>query len=165
MSQTKPTSLEELSRVVCELRDLEEIKQLKAKYCHLVDAMRWDELAELFTKDAWCDYGFFGRYEGRENVVRGFFKGAVAAASSFMVHMIHNPVVELDGDRASGQWYLTAQTTNQPSNRAVWVMGIYKDQFSRIDGRWRIASLEFEFKYFTPFDEGWAKTPIWNPGS
>ena len=60
---------------------------------------------------------------------------------------------------------LTAQTTNLPSNRAVWVMGIYHDRFERVKGRWRIASITFEFKYFTPFEEGWAKTPIWDTTS
>jgi hypothetical protein len=26
---------------------------------------------------------------------------------------------------------------------------------------WKIRSLEFEFRYFTPFEEGWARTPMW----
>lgn len=162
---SKTPSLEELAKTVQELRDLEELRHLKANYCHLVDARSWDELSELFTEDAVCDYGFFGQYKGREEVVHGFFQGAVAAASSFMVHMVHNPVIEVKGDRATAKWYLTAQTTNLPSNRAVWVMGIYHDRFERVKGRWRIASITFEFKYFTPFEEGWAKTPIWDTTS
>jgi hypothetical protein len=155
------SELEELRAAVGELRDIEAIKTLKARYCHLVDAGRWDELAELWTEDATCDYGFFGAYDGRDEIVNRFFRELVASASSFNAHMVHNPLIELDGDRAKGTWYLTAQTTNQPSNRAVWVMGLYRDEFERIDGSWKIRSLEFEFRYFTPFEEGWARTPIW----
>jgi hypothetical protein len=40
-------------------------------------------------------------------------------------------------------------------------MGIYRDEFKRIDGSWKISAVRFEFHYFTPFDEGWAKTPVW----
>jgi len=47
-----------------ELKDIEALKQLKARYCHLVDAADWDALDTLWTEDAVCDYGFFGRYEG-----------------------------------------------------------------------------------------------------
>jgi len=156
---------EELRVMLQELRDIEAIKMLKARYCHLVDARRWDDLAEVWTEDAVCNYGFFGSYKGATEIMDTFFRGLVDSASSFMVHMVHNPVVELHGDSASGSWYLTAQTTIQPANQAVWVMGIYKDRFRRVDGRWKLASLDFEFKYYTPYEDGWAKTPMWEiPG-
>jgi hypothetical protein len=153
--------VEELRAAVNELRDIEAIKTLKARYCHLVDGRRWDELAELWSEDATCDYGFFGSYEGREEIVNGFFRDTVDSVSSFMVHMVHNPLVDVQGDSASGTWYLTAQTTIQPPGQAVWVMGIYRDRFRRIGGEWKLTRLEFEFKYYTPFEDGWAKTPMW----
>jgi hypothetical protein len=153
--------LEELKAALDELRDIEALKTLKARYCHLVDAGRWDELAELWTEDATCDYAFFGVYTGRDEIVNKFFRELVASASSFNAHMVHNPLIEVRGDSASGIWYLTAQTTIQPASQAVWVMGIYRDEFERIDGSWKISSLEFEFKYYTPYEDGWAKTPMW----
>lgn len=149
--------------IVNELRDIEAIKRLKAMYCHLVDASRWDELEELFTEDAVCDYGFFGRYEGRDQIMNTFFRKLVSSASSFNAHMVHNPVIDVRGDTASGSWYLTAQTTVQPANQAVWVMGIYHDEFRRVAGEWKLSSLAFEFKYYTRYEDGWAKTPMWNP--
>jgi hypothetical protein len=75
--------------------------------------------------------------------------------------MVHNPVIHVEGDSASGAWYLTAHTTIQPMNQAVWVMGIYRDRFRRVKKEWKIASIQFEFKYYTPFEDGWAKTPMW----
>lgn len=156
------SNMEELATIIQELRDIEALKTLKARYCHLVDARQWEELAQLFVEDAVCDYGFFGTFTGRKNIIEGFFKGAVSAASSFMVHMVHNPVIEVNGDRATAKWYLTAQTTHKPSGQAVWAMGIYDDCFLRGDVGWQISSLTFEFKYFTPYDEGWARVPIWD---
>ena len=157
--------LGELKAVLEELRDIEALKTLKARYCHLVDAGRWDELAELLTEDATCDYAFFGRYTGRDEIVNKFFRELVASASSFNAHMVHNPLIELAGDRARGTWYLTAQTTIQPVDQAVWVMGIYRDEFERVGGSWKIKSIRFEFKYYTPYEDGWAKTPMWEISS
>ena len=155
------SEVEELRVALGELRDVEALKALKCRYCYLVDARRWNELLELWAEDAVCDYGFFGTYKGREEIVHKFFGETVESVSSFMAHMVHNPVIELAGDHARGTWYLTAHTTIQPANQAVWVMGIYRDEFKRIGGSWKISSLAFEFKYYTPFEEGWAKTPMW----
>lgn len=153
--------VEDLKATLNELKDIEALKKLKARYCHLVDARQWSELAELFTEDATCDYGFFGVYNGRAEIMNKFFRELVESASSFMVHMVHNPLIEVRGDSALGTWYLTAQTTMQPVNQAVWVVGIYRDQFKRVDQQWKLSSLEFEFKYYTPYEDGWAKTPMW----
>jgi len=46
------SELEELKAAINELRDIEALKALKCRYCHLVDARRWDELLELWTEDA-----------------------------------------------------------------------------------------------------------------
>ena len=154
---------DELRAILTELRDIEAIKRLKARYCHFVDAGRWGDLARLFTEDAVCDYGFFGLYKGREEIVNKFFGELVSSASSFNAHMVHNPIIDLHGDTASGAWYLTAHTTIQPTNQAVLVMGIYRDEFKRVDGKWKFTAVRFEFKYYTPYEDGWAKTPMWNP--
>lgn len=153
--------IDELQATIQKLNDVNDLKQLKARYCHLVDSNDWDELETLWTEDAVCDYGFFGAFNGREDIINGFFRGLVANASSFSAHMIHNPIIEVDGDSASACWYVTAHTTLQPHSQAIWMMGLYHDQYKRIDGEWKISSLKVDFKYFTPFEEGWAKTPIW----
>lgn len=147
------------------LLDIEAIKQLKHRYLRYVDAADWKALDRLWTEDAWCNYGFLGRFEGRQGIMDGFFRGLVSAASSFNAHMVHNPIVEIDGDSARGNWYMTAQTVIQPQNQAVWAMGVYEDTFRRVDGEWLIASLAVEFRYYTPYEDGWAKTRMWQiPG-
>jgi hypothetical protein len=152
---------DELEASLQELKDIEAIKRLKARYCHLVDAAAWDELEDLWTEDAVCDYGFFGCYQGRSQIMGSFFRELVPQASSFNAHMVHNPIIDVRGDRATAVWYLTAQTVSQPHDRAMWVMGIYRDELRREAGEWKISALRFEFKYYTPFEEGWAKTRMW----
>ncbi|MBT4518657.1 MAG: nuclear transport factor 2 family protein [Halieaceae bacterium] len=152
---------DDLAATIQELKDINDLKQLKSRYCHLVDSGNWDELASLWTEDAECDYSFFGTFKGRDEIVNGFFRDQVGSVSSFNAHMLHNPLIEVDGDSASATWYVTAHTILQPFNKAMMMMGVYHDQYERIEGGWKISSLKVDFKYFTPFDEGWAKTPMW----
>ena len=154
---------DELTAIVNELRDIEALKRLKARYCHSVDGGRWDELESLLAEDAVCDYGFFGVYTGRDQIMNEFFSELVSSAASFNAHMVHNPIIDVRGDTASAAWYLTAQTTIQPANQAVWVMCIYHDEFLRVEGEWKFAAIRFEFKYYSPYEDGWAKTPMWDP--
>lgn len=151
-----------MDAAIARLVDIEALRQLKARYCYLVDEANWDELEGLWTENAVCDYGFFGRYEGRKPIMDSFFRGLVASASTFNAHLLHNPVVEVEGNLAHASWYFTAHTT--VGGRAFWVMGKYRDRYARVQGEWKIASIVVEFKYYTPFDEGWAKTPMWQPG-
>jgi hypothetical protein len=153
--------LDELQAAYQELKAIEDLRKLKARYCHLVDSANWDELDTLWTEDAECDYGFFGSYSGRAEIMNSFFRGLVAKASPFSAHMVHNPLIEVSGDTASACWYVTAHTTLAPHNQAIWMMGLYHDRYRRLDGQWKISELKVDFKYFTPFEEGWAKTPMW----
>ena len=148
-----------IEAAVAELMDIEAVKKLKAQYCYFVDEGKWDDLDDLWTEDAVCDYGFFGRYEGKSQIMGTFFRQLVASAATFSAHMVHNPIIDMGKDAASVIWYLTAQTTVK--NQAVWVMGIYHDKYVKVNGAWKISSLKFDFKYYTPFEEGWAKTPMW----
>ena len=141
---------------VQELRDIEAIKQLKATYCYLVDERRWDELAQLMTVDAEGDYGFGAVFQGRDTIMRSFFHPV--PASYFFLHVLHNAVVKVNGDSATGQWYTTVPSA--VGNQAVWIMGRYRDEFRRVDGEWRIKSVKMDYYCVAPYEEGWGKQRI-----
>ena len=64
------------------LLDIEDIKQLKARYAIACDDdYQPDALAELFTEDAVWDGGFMGYAEGRE-AIRAFFANASSVIAS-----------------------------------------------------------------------------------
>ena len=97
-------------------------------------------------------------FEGREGL-EVFFGQVVPGAVSFCMHMVHNAIIEVDGDRASGTWYYEAPTTDASSNRAQWMAGTYLEEYAREDGEWKFTSIETRWKYISPYDEGWAKNP------
>jgi hypothetical protein len=73
---------EEIAAQVRWLMDIEQLKQLKARYAAACDAdYAPDALAELFTEDAIWDGGFMGHASTREGI-RAFF----ANASNLRLH-------------------------------------------------------------------------------
>ena len=156
-------SMVELLARVQVLEDIEAIKKLKATYCYLCDAgldqaANRDELVSHFTAEARVDFGLgpASVYAGTE-ALKIFFGQVVPTAVSFCMHMVHNPIIEVHGDRATGRWYYEAPTTDAASKRAQWMAGIYDEEYVRQDGRWKFVSIKTRWKYISPYDQGWAK--------
>ena len=146
------------------LEDIEAIKQLKARYCALCDdGYDADQLTDLFTEDALWHGGSLGVARGREKI-RKFFQNT-PAVMPFAVHMVMNPVIEVDGDTATGRWYLFQAATlkaveNGADKRvdgALWGSARYDEEYVRVDGEWKFKSLRLTSRFWTPYDEGWEK--------
>ena len=151
---------ESLESRIQRLEDIEAIKQLKARYCALCDdGYDADQLADLFTEDALWHGGSLGIAEGREKI-RKFFQNT-PAVMPFAVHMVMNPAIEVDGDTATGRWYLFQAATFQPAAKpaatALWGSARYDEEYVRVDGEWKFKSLRLTSRFWTPYEEGWEK--------
>jgi len=146
-----------LEQKVQRLSDIEDIKQLKARYAAACDDdYNADVLASLFTESAIWDGGMFGYAEGRE-AIRDFFNPEVSPVP-FAIHQISNPQIELSGDVATGKWYLW-----QPmvlGEQALWMSATYEDLYVRQGGEWLYQSLKLNVRMLAPYEEGFSKTRI-----
>jgi ketosteroid isomerase-like protein len=150
-------SLEDLEKRVRRLEDIEAIRELKARYCaYCDDGYDPDGLASLFTEDAVWDGGQLGRFEGKE-AIRKFFRGT-SRRVSFAIHNVMNPIITVDGDRASGRWYLLQPLTFAEGPRAAWLAARYSDEYVRIGGEWKFRNVKIDLSFMTPYDEGWVQT-------
>lgn len=150
-------SLEDLERRVKVLEDIEDIKRLKHRYCaYCDDHYDADAIAGLFTEDAVWDGGTRGVNNGREEI-RRFFQRAPQRLP-FAIHMVLNPIIEVNGDTAKGTWYLFQPCTYAQGNRAVWGSARYDEEYVRVNGEWKFQHLKLTSHFWTPFDEGWVKT-------
>ena len=150
------TALDKLEARVSKLADIHEITLLKARYATACDNnYDADAIAELFTDDAVWDGGSFGKAEGRENI-RRFFRHA-RQVFPFAIHHVFNPQIVVDGDRATGQWYLIQPATREPKPQAVWLAAVYHDEYVRIGNRWLFKHLRVNSNFLTTYEEGWAK--------
>jgi ketosteroid isomerase-like protein len=137
------------------LKDIEEIKTLKARYASACDDnYDADAIAALFVEDAIWDGGSLGKAEGREKI-RAFFRGA-SAFFPFAIHNVMNPTIAIDGDSATGEWHLLQPATMAKHDKAVWLAATYHDQYVRVGDRWMFKHLEVRADFLTPYDEGWA---------
>ena len=147
------------------LEDIESIRKLKALYCYLADGgiagdlSKYDELVACFVDGGWVDFEGFGVHKGKEALGK-FFKELVHSLWSYAAHMAVNPVIEVDGERATGKWLVHVACTTRNANRAVWVQGKYDEEYVKVGGKWMWRSIRFTPDYFTPFDEGWARIRI-----
>jgi hypothetical protein len=160
------SSIEQRLRI---LEDREQIRELAATYCFLVDDGRFDELVErLFTEDARCDFRGAGGEQMAPMVSRGhaelrnFFTVMVPAALRDMAHTVHNHRVSIDGDRASGDCYFELTAVDRTSGEAVVGAGRYFDRYRRDAGAWRFEMRNAAIFFIAPLREGWAKQRFLN---
>jgi SnoaL-like domain len=137
---------------------MESIRQLKARYCRLLDTKRWDEWGELFTVDAHLQYGPDDSdvVDGRAAIVRhvsSVLDGAVT------VHQVTMPEIEVLGaGQARATWAMfdytesargytdqlasgevAARDGGEATSFAKQGWGHYEERYERgADGRWRI---------------------------
>lgn len=104
-------------------------------------------------EDAVWDGGIRGKAEGRDGI-RDFFINAPNRLP-FAVHMVMNPIIEVNGDTATGTWYLFQPCTYADGDRAVWGSARYDEEYVRVDGVWMFKNLSLTSNFWTPFDQGW----------
>jgi hypothetical protein len=123
---------------------IEEIKQLKARYCRLVDEQAdASEFETIFTQDAEIDYGVWGRYSG----LRAWIDGRdqrVGEGRHVTAHHLHMPEIEiLTEDTARAIWPLGDYIAHDGPDSRLVIQGYgqYHEQYRRVGGRWLISSL------------------------
>lgn len=146
-----------------ELEDRNQIEELRATYCFLVDDGRFDELVDrCFTDDARCDFrdakGTISPLisTGRSEI-RTFFTQIVASLLQDMCHTVHNHRIVIDADTAHGECYFELTATHPATNEAVVGAGRYLDRYRRVDGAWRFTERTAVIAHMAPLAEGWAQ--------
>ncbi|SFO35233.1 nuclear transport factor 2 family protein [Sphingomonas sp. OK281] len=123
------------------------IANLKARYCRAADTAAEDivaargMLADVFTADFVGDYGY-GLLHGPA-AITDFLCDAIAGGSVWMIHMLHSPRIEINGDGATGDWIVTAQSKRRETGEISIVLGRYADVFRYGEDGWRIARITF----------------------
>jgi ketosteroid isomerase-like protein len=122
-----------------ELVARERIRDTIARYAHLVDRGRIDELVALFTEDGTLEAGDGPPARGRE-AIRAVFLGtgsrlASVAARPLIRHHVSNVLIDVEGpDAATASSYFLAVTERGPDH---W--GRYRDRLARHGERWLLA--------------------------
>jgi len=151
MTAMKPT-LENRLRV---LEDIEEIRKLKARYCAgCDDDHNPDTLVALFAPGGSWEASGMGRHEGHAAIRKFFTDLRASGRIRNSAHNAINPIIEVDGDTATGHWRLIMlYTGNVPAGDVQYfrIIGWYREEYVRLFGRWRFQSLYCEVEESAPY--------------
>jgi hypothetical protein len=145
------------------LLDLEEIRQLRYSFSWALETSAPDELADLFTEVGWIDVGPWGRMEGQETIRRGYGRAYRNAEQWTAMHAVTNPRIRIDGDDATGTWYLLDCTASGAGEPALGILGVYDETYRRVDGAWKISSMTLRFKWSNHLGRITPDTPMTLP--
>jgi SnoaL-like protein len=130
-----------------ELRAIEAIKRLKARYFRCMDTKDWDGFQAVFAADAALDTT--GEAPGSEIVrgreeIRRFVEGAVGDVVT--VHHGHMPEIEITSPTtARGVWAmqdLLQWPEDSPLGmKSMTAFGHYTETYELVDGEWLITTL------------------------
>lgn len=133
-----------------DLEAMEHIKRVKYLYSRSLDTCNREGLTRCFTEDARIDYrGGTYRFEmqGRDEIVDTL---VASFHEEFLgSHTVHMPVIDVDGDTATGLWTLLDYALNfREDNKTTVGASHYRDTYVRgADGDWRISVSEYERVY------------------
>lgn len=150
-------SLEERVQAI---EDRDAIAKLQAQYVNCNDG-GWSgpthqspkAVANMFTAD--------GIWEGPFNIVRAQGGSAIEElfvqfqVIPFIVHYLMNPIIDVDGDRARGEWHALVTTTT-PDRQAFWTFGKYVNEYLRTAEGWKYTKMTFDTAAASSYEKGWA---------
>lgn len=134
--------------------------------CHVLDRHRWELMADVFHDDGTV------RYSYRDNVqpYREWVVNAQIVMSAFpcTLHQIGNMLIDIDGDTAWSETYVTATHRVPPTapKDSFWLgrnddydgvgTGRYVDHFECRDGIWKIVQRVafIEWRHDRPANDG-----------
>jgi hypothetical protein len=139
-----------MSTKIDDLLAREEIRQLRTLYAHHLDSNNMAALDQVFSADAVVQVTV-GEMVGLEAIRAGLgeafslFDRDRRGRYPFM-HAIMNHWVQLTGpESAVGHCYLIDfETASKPDPNPLLLLGLYADQYKRIDGQWRITDTRLE---------------------
>lgn len=120
--------------------DIEAIKQLKARYCRMLDTKDWDGFRQVFTDDVVMD-----STESGGSVITGAdtYLTYLSAnlADRVTVHHCHTPEITLTSpSSATGIWAMEDRVSFT-DGRELSGFGHYHESYEKADGAWRIKTL------------------------
>jgi len=131
--------------------DVLELNRLAYRYAAAVDGRDVDAFLAVFAPDARMRSYHAGSDEPFADV-RGHEQLASVPATmdkmfGITLHQMTNPLVEVDGDTATGEVLCTARHLSvDPNDDTVTVVVIrYEDEYARRDGRWCITDRQIRF--------------------
>lgn len=148
------TDLATLQQDIRQLKDIESIKVLKARYIRSMTLSDWDAMASLLTEDVESAYSD-GKYtfSGRDELVSFLREANQTGYDQVSWWIVGMPEISFQGDdRATAIWGLLHFHLNKEEHYHVDQFSYYEDEYVRQDGRWLIRKTGYKRVLEEQFD-------------
>lgn len=129
--------------------DIEAIKGVKYRYLRALDTKHWDAFADTLTEDIVGDYGSSmgseHHFTDRDELVA--FMRESLGPSVISEHRVTHPEIVVDGDEATGSWYLQDRVIVADFNFMLIGAAFYQDRYRRTADGWRISATSYQRTY------------------
>ncbi|OBI43548.1 nuclear transport factor 2 family protein [Mycobacterium sp. E796] len=129
--------------------DIEAIKQVKYRYLRALDTKHWDDFAETLAEDITADYGpSIGNelhFTNRADLVE--YMRTSLPLNVITEHRVTHPDITVDGDTATGSWYLQDRVIVADLNFMLIGAAFYRDTYRRTEAGWKISGTGYDRTY------------------
>jgi len=129
------------------------IERLKYRYFRTLDLKQWDDFADCLTPDATSDYAGL-TFTDRTTLID--YLRTHLGPGLITTHTAHHPEVEVEGDEASGTWYLEDRVLAPELSFALQGAAFYTDRYLRTADGWRIRHTGYQ----RTFEMTWSTTDV-----
>ena len=164
-------TLEEMARELAALRsrvgeldDREALRQLTARYMQAMHDARWEDAVDCFADDAEYDHGILGELRGKSDIRQFYteFMPAYEEAGGWSFDVLADPVIEVDGDKAEGRWFLLTLLIDPDSQEAAWSIATLDYEYKRVgdpgdaNRGWKFFRNHCIHEHIlSPYEKGW----------
>ena len=138
------------------LEDEIALRNLMGKYTDAVN--RYDPESWIST---WADessWNLLGNpVVGKENIL-GLWQ-QMMSGFEFALMLPSSCLFEIDGDKATGHWYLSEYTRDKEGN-TMTIVSRYQHSYIKVDGQWFFKSRDYSFIYNGDANLSGAYTPL-----
>ncbi len=138
------------------LEDLEEIRNLRMMYHYYINEGKWGQIPDLYTADAYVNFQRIGGANGIKEI-RALFD-SIGTNVSYIKQFIHNHIVDIKGDTATGTSYFDARYAQ--GKKSIIAAGTYREKYRRTPDGWRISEMLSEIDFAGTVEEGWAEHEV-----
>jgi len=149
-------ALESLNQRLRKLEDIEDIRTLRMSYHKFINEGLFDRFGELYTDDAVVEFDYVAKAKGIKEVRELFLR--IPKNVDFVKQFIHNHMIEVNGDTATGLAYLDARYAS--NGEALIVGARFSEKYRRTQAGWRISETILKLYFSVPLSKGWAGTDI-----
>lgn len=144
-------SLKSLDTRLRHLEDIQEIKRLRMMYHRYINEEQFDRVASLYTPDAHLDFGPIARADGTAQIDAMY--RSLPANVEIVKQFIHNHLVEVHGDEATGLAYLDARYGKE--GESLMVAARFEEKYRRTADGWKISETIVRVWFAAPVEPGW----------